>query len=105
MIENLKDMIMRNIKEYEEKLELLKMEKSEVIGDVKKVERLKKLVEKASIDGVTLDVPQDEDKSGRLEEVEKEIKIVKSILRRYDTICEMYEIKLIEDEEITTEEV
>ena len=96
MLELLKDMIVKNIKDYEETLELLKQEKSELVGDVKKVERLKKLVEKAKVDGVTLDIPNT-DNSDRLGEVEKDIKIVKSILRRYDTICGMYDIQLIEE--------
>ena len=92
--------ITENIREYEELLELYKAEKQEIVGDVKKVERLKKLVAKAEIDGVTLDVPLGEDKSERLGEIEESIKCVKSVLRRFDTICEMYNVDISQSVEV-----
>lgn len=90
------EMILGSIKQYEEKLEELKLEKAETYKDAKKVERLKKLVEKANIDGVSLDIPENETSIDDLGEIEESIKIVKSTLRRLYSVAKMYDIEVVD---------
>lgn len=98
MQELLTNVIFEDIIKYSEKLEEYKKEKSEIIGDVKKVEKLKKLVAKADIEGVEISIPIAEDKSIQLQEIEDNITICKSIIRRLQTVCKMYDIDISDNE-------
>lgn len=90
----MREIMQETLKGYKEHLELLKMELSEKKEEVKRVEKAKKLVEKMGTD--LIEVKDVEIDRKAIEEVEKNIKLCKSIIRRYET--------LLNNEEVTEEQ-
>lgn len=99
----IKDLMMDNVKTYEELMETLKAEKQCILKDVKKVEKAKKTIEKLGVEVQGLEFGGVEDKTQELERIERDIKMCKSIIRRYHSVLEMYDCN-VDDEEIKEEE-
>lgn len=86
----MKEIMLETLQGYKEHLEILKLELLEKKEEIKKVEKAKKLVEKVGSDLIEIkDVEVDTE---GIERIEKDIKLCKSIIRRYETL-------LSEDEE------
>lgn len=74
---------------YSDLLELKKLELKEIKESTKKVDRAKKLVEKLGVNFVQVgEVEIDEE---QVKKLETEISILKSLIRRYNTVLEMYQ--------------
>ena len=86
----MREIMLETLQGYKEHLEVLKLELLEKKEEIKKVEKAKKLVEKVGSDIIEIkDVQVDTE---GIERIEKDIKLCKSIIRRYETL-------LSEDEE------
>ena len=86
----MREIMLETLQGYKEHLEVLKLELLEKKEEIKKVEKAKKLVEKVGSDLIEIkDVQVDTE---GIERIEKDIKLCKSIIRRYETL-------LSEDEE------
>ena len=86
----MREIMLETLQGYKEHLEILKLELLEKKEEIKKVEKAKKLVEKVGSDIIEIkDVQVDTE---GIERIEKDIKLCKSIIRRYETL-------LSEDEE------
>ena len=71
---------------YKEHLETLKRDLAEKKEEVKKLEKAKKLVEKVGSD--LLEVKEVSVDFKAIENVEKDIKLCKAIIRRYETLLQ-----------------
>lgn len=86
----MREIMLETLQGYKEHLEVLKLELLEKKEEIKKVEKAKKLIEKVGSDLIEIkDVQVDTE---GIERIEKDIKLCKSIIRRYETL-------LSEDEE------
>lgn len=86
----MRKIMLETLQGYKEHLEVLKLELLEKKEEIKKVEKAKKLIEKVGSDIIEIkDVQVDTE---GIERIEKDIKLCKSIIRRYETL-------LSEDEE------
>lgn len=82
----MREIMLETLRGYKEHLELLKMELSEKKEEVKRVEKAKKLVEKMGTD--LIEVKDVEIDTKGIEDIEKNIKLCKSIIRRYETLLQ-----------------
>lgn len=82
----MREIMQETLRGYKEHLELLKMELSEKKEEVKRVEKAKKLVEKMGTD--LIEVKDVEIDTKGIEDIEKNIKLCKSIIRRYETLLQ-----------------
>lgn len=80
-----KELMLENLKHYENYLEELKLNIKKINLEIKTIEKAKKTISKLDIEGIEFSIPQD-DKNGYLEELEKELKLLTSIIRRYKTL-------------------
>lgn len=71
---------------YKEHLETLKRDLAEKKEEIKKIEKAKKLVEKVGTD--LLEVKEVSIDFQAIENVEKDIKLCKAIIRRYETLLQ-----------------
>lgn len=92
--------MIESLKYYEEMLETLKANKDEISKGIKKIERTKKAIEKLGVDVNGLDLGDIQEDEKELEHIIKQIKMCKSIIRRYVSVLEMYEDGIVENEEV-----
>lgn len=92
--------MIESLKFYEEMLETLKTNKDEISKGIKKIERTKKAIEKLGVDVNGLDLGDIQEDEKELENIIKQIKMCKSIIRRYVSVLEMYNDGIIENEEV-----
>lgn len=82
------DFVLNTKKEYEEKLEELKLTKEENKKEIKNIEKAKKLVEKLGVTALIEDC--DSMTVEEYDQLEKDIKLCKAILTRLDTVLKMF---------------
>lgn len=86
----MKEVLMYNLKEYKERLEGLQYEKKELTKEVNDYTKLEKMVDEIEKHGGVIELPDIDEKKLALRECELNIKICKSIIRRYESVCDFY---------------
>ena len=86
----MKEVLMYNLKEYKERLEGLQYEKKELTKEVNDYVKLEKMAKEIENHGGVIELPNIDEKKLSLRECELNIKICKSIIRRYESVCDFY---------------
>lgn len=81
----LEQLMIHNLNQYKEHLELLKLELKELKEESKKIEKAKKYLEKIGTPYIQVEEQKEVDYT-KLNNLEKEFKMCKSIIRRYETL-------------------
>lgn len=81
----IRELMTENLTNYKEHFEVLKMELDSERQRLKEIEKTKKLVDKLPSELVTINKDLDIDYARR-DEIEDDIKLCKSIIRRYETL-------------------
>lgn len=81
----IRELMTENLTNYKEHFEVLKMELDSERQRLKEIEKTKKLVDKLPSELVTINKDLDIDYTRR-DEIEDDIKLCKSIIRRYETL-------------------
>lgn len=81
----LEQLMIDNLNQYKEHLELLKLELKELKEESKKIEKVKKYLEKLGTSYIQVEQQKEVDYD-KLHTLEKEFKMCKSIIRRYETL-------------------
>lgn len=81
----LEQLMIDNLGQYKEHLELLKLELKEIKEETKKIEKAKKYLEKIGTPYIQVEEQKEVDYT-KLDILEKEYKMCKSIIRRYETL-------------------
>lgn len=81
----LEQIMIDNLGQYKEHLELLKLELKELKEESKKIEKAKKYLEKIGTPYIQVEQQKEVDYD-KLDKLEKEFKMCKAIIRRYETL-------------------
>lgn len=95
------EMILITIREYEERKELLELERKEMSTEIKKIEKAQNTINKLNIEGLEISVPYCKDDIEYYNNLTRDIKVCISVLRRLETVFKAYE--LIEEINIINE--
>lgn len=94
----MKELLIQNLKTYVEMLELKTLEKKELLKDINSFKKLEKMSLEFEKVGGVVELPNIEEKKLRLKDVELDIKMCKSIMRRYENVLQMYSDGTVENE-------
>lgn len=98
----MKELLMENLKIYGEMLNLKQLEKKELLKEVSNFKKLEKMALELKKCGGVIELPNIDEKKLRVKEIELDIKMCKSIIRRYENVIQMYSVDGTgEDTEIT----
>ena len=101
----MKEVLMYNLKEYKERLEGLQYEKKELTKEVNEFTKLEKMAKEIENHGGVIELPNIDEKKLALRECELNIKICKSIIRRYESVCDFYFGEKENTQEMEQEEI
>ena len=101
----MKEVLMYNLKEYKERLEGLQYEKKELTKEVNDYVKLEKMAKEIENHGGVIELPNIDEKKLALRECELYIKICKSIIRRYESVCDFYFGEKENTQEMEQEEI
>lgn len=98
----MKNLLMENLKNYQEKMELYQAEKKELSKDVTEFAKLEKMAKELEKHGGVIELPNIDEKKKELAKCEVNIKVCKSIIRRYESVYGFYfgEIQEGENQEV-----
>lgn len=98
----MKELLMENLKLYGEMLTLKQLEKKELLKEVSNFKKLEKMALELEKCGGVIELPNIDEKKLKVKEIELDIKMCKSIIRRYENVIQMYSVDGTgEDTEIT----
>ena len=98
----MKELLMENLKNYGEMLNLKQLEKKELLKEISNFKKLEKMVLELEKCGGVIELPNIDEKKLKVKEIELDIKMCKSIIRRYENVIQMYSVDGTgEDTEIT----
>lgn len=98
----MKELLMENLKNYGEMLNLKQLEKKELLKEISNFKKLEKMAFELEKCGGVIELPNIDEKKLRVKEIELDIKMCKSIIRRYENVIQMYSVDgTVEDTEIT----
>lgn len=86
----MKETLLLNLKNYKESLELFLAERKDLIKELNDFSKLVKMGEEIKKHGGVIELPNIEEKKLLLEGIEINIKVCKSIIRRYESVYSMY---------------